>query len=296
MTCQQKQKRSFSPSWDDGDPEVPPIADDDTPPPEQPILRQAVAFSWGGPSIASTPVNIDTYQATIAPVTTATFLPGQEVALPPAPPKKKAQRTRKPKNNELLAPNLGRFRLKAYDPTTAAPIPAQGDSGPYFLTYRSSEANPQNHTATPPFAAVPTVLDNTGRGVQPAASGSQSVMPIQTSAKPTGGKAKGSNPKPSKPKGSKSNSKKPTPNPTSKQRDNTPNTNMASASTSSGQYYRRDYENEDDYDGDSTQVADTQRHGSPVPSESTLRDQMSPEAPERSKAMAARSGRFTITG
>lgn len=132
---------------------IPPIAYDDTPPPqERPLLRQAVAFA------TATPTTLETYQASVASVAdpNATyFLPGQEVPLP-RPPKRstrpKAKKTdispKKRKMNEFSA-QTGRFRLPVYDPSPSAEPPIHSGDGPYSSMYRGASGNPY----PPPLAA-----------------------------------------------------------------------------------------------------------------------------------------------
>ncbi|KAK0504702.1 hypothetical protein EDD18DRAFT_1126016 [Armillaria luteobubalina] len=147
------QKRSFSPNSDDGDLEIPPLPDDDTPPPpERPIIRQAVAFT------TITPANINTYEPTEAPRPATSFLPGQEVTRPEAP--KRKARSKKTKHSDSFPDQVGRFRIKSYDPTASTAPPMQQGNGPYSSIYRAvpykennsaSSANVHASTNTQPI-------------------------------------------------------------------------------------------------------------------------------------------------
>ncbi|KAG5635415.1 hypothetical protein H0H81_011335 [Sphagnurus paluster] len=116
----QAKKRSFSPTSDDGDLVIPPIANDDTPPPpERPLLRQPVAFAWSSSTFAAPdPTALNTYQASVATAPAygdTYFLPGQEVTLPVPQPRKRKKVTEGPskkrKPNEY-ASQTNRFRLQ----------------------------------------------------------------------------------------------------------------------------------------------------------------------------------------
>lgn len=82
VALQERPKRSFTPTSDDGDLVVTPVGEhiDDTPPPEgQPVIRQAVAFKTAA-------TQVQTYQATLPAKQPSCFLPGQApVAVPPPP-------------------------------------------------------------------------------------------------------------------------------------------------------------------------------------------------------------------
>ncbi|KIJ67882.1 hypothetical protein HYDPIDRAFT_25345 [Hydnomerulius pinastri MD-312] len=123
---QKRQKRSFSPTSDDGDLVIPAIPDDEaeTPPPENaPLIRQAVGFSW----TPSATANVNTYQATLPPKPAVPyFLPGQAPIQPPKPPKPPKPRTSRKKKNEEYSSHTGRFRLTAATeaPPIASPSPA----------------------------------------------------------------------------------------------------------------------------------------------------------------------------
>ncbi|KAJ7594429.1 hypothetical protein C8J56DRAFT_854635 [Mycena floridula] len=158
-------KPSFSPAGSDDDEADEALdngatypADDDTPPPERPLLRQPVGFAWNAPSTITAP----TYEASLA--TPTAFLPGQQVHVPappaptpapapvptpaasvppPAKPKRKP-RTRKPKPDEYVSTSgagQGRFRLVEYDPSPgiAAPPPVNKGTGPYSSLYRATQ-------------------------------------------------------------------------------------------------------------------------------------------------------------
>ncbi|KAJ6594004.1 hypothetical protein B0H19DRAFT_1093289 [Mycena capillaripes] len=221
-----KHKRSFSPTSDD-EVVIEPIADDDTPPPEGPLIRQAVAFSWT-PSIATAPASINTYQASPIP-TQPHFLPGQEVPAPPPPPKK----TRK-KTAPQFSSQTNRFRVTSYDPTPPeAPALTSGD-GPYASMYRATT------TGDGPTTSEPSVAAQTGRRKRPKPSDSKPKAST-SKAKVTASKAKSS----------ASKSKASNPNQGSS---STPaQANMAlqagsepEAGPSRGPYYRRNYEQNND--------------------------------------------------
>ena len=167
----QTRKRSFSPNSDDGDLVVPPIEDDDTPPPNAPILRQPVAFSWDNAASAQ---NITTYEAPapsrLASATATYFLPGQEVpsSTPPQPrpprgirmPKKKKPKTRH--YNDDFYDKTSSFRLKGYgnDPDTA-----HLGTRPHAQMYHAPV------TAEPPQATVSSsqsTLDTSSQASRPA--------------------------------------------------------------------------------------------------------------------------------
>ncbi|KAH7925943.1 hypothetical protein BV22DRAFT_1064026 [Leucogyrophana mollusca] len=147
-----KQKRSFTPTSDDGDIVIPVVPDDDadTPPPDGasvPLIRQAVGFSWT-PSTATT---IDTYQATLPPKPVAHFLPGQAVPVSKKPgtkAKPKAPRKKKHEYGDGISSQTGRFRLTVPDkapPPVPAPTPVPATypgSGPYSSLYRIDAASP----------------------------------------------------------------------------------------------------------------------------------------------------------
>ncbi|KAJ7901941.1 hypothetical protein B0H14DRAFT_2669184 [Mycena olivaceomarginata] len=123
--------------------------DDSDTPPNQPLIRQAVAFPWT-PSITAVPATttINMYQASPLPAPNK-FLPGQEVPTPPAPPK--PRRTKK-KTTQPHSSQTGRFRITSYNPTPATePQPAltSGD-GPYASIYRANAKTPKDSTRKPP--------------------------------------------------------------------------------------------------------------------------------------------------
>ncbi|KAF8893958.1 hypothetical protein BD779DRAFT_1504467 [Infundibulicybe gibba] len=165
----QTQKRSFSPTSDDEGLVIPPTNDDDnTPaPPDRPLIRQPVGFSWNmSPSIATVgPIN--TYEASItvpAPTPYSTFfLPGQEVLSHPAfggqsqNPEARESTTKtsgsrkKSKNGLPSQTGTGRFRLSAYDPTPAPGPSIQHGTGPYTSMFRGYTQNkPGGNAPAPP--------------------------------------------------------------------------------------------------------------------------------------------------
>lgn len=122
------------------------MADDDTPPPpERPIIRQAVAFS----ATLQAP-SISTYQAslpTVAPKKNY-FLPGQEVPANPgtvmdsksSKTKKTGGSAKRAKRADDFSGQTGRFRLQTYDPTPNFDPPMAHGQGPYSSLYRSTPA------------------------------------------------------------------------------------------------------------------------------------------------------------
>jgi hypothetical protein len=144
----QTQKRSFSPASDNG--VVPPIEDPDTPPPEGPIIRQAVAFSWDASTAAA---QVNTYQASLPPKPSH-FLPGQEVGNIPSTPATPAPRERNAKHkakskarhfNDEFSSQTGSFRLKGYinnpNASSLEPLTCHG-AGPYSSMYRAAVQTP----------------------------------------------------------------------------------------------------------------------------------------------------------
>ncbi|KAH0827958.1 hypothetical protein J3R83DRAFT_3596 [Lanmaoa asiatica] len=117
-----RQKRSFTPTSDDGDLVVPAAHDAETPTPENaPLIRQPVGFSWT-PSINA---NVSTYQVAVAsqPVVPY-FLPGQA---PPSPPKPKSSKPRAPrkKKGQLYSDQTSKFKLSGSNLSSS---PASGSA------------------------------------------------------------------------------------------------------------------------------------------------------------------------
>jgi hypothetical protein len=119
------------------------MADDDTPPPpERPIIRQAVAFS----ATLQAPPSISTYQASLPAIAPKKkyFLPGQEVpANPgtvmdsnPSKTKKTGGTAKRAKRADDFSGQTGRFRLQTYDPTPNFDPPMAHGQGPYSSLYR----------------------------------------------------------------------------------------------------------------------------------------------------------------
>jgi hypothetical protein len=211
----QPHKRSFTPTSDDGDLVVPPIADDDTPPPsERPLLRQPVGFAWN--NLSTAPADLNTYQVSI-PITASSsspiFLPGQEVPLVPPAPKSKSSRTKrsdgtssKKRRTAEYSGQTGRFRLSAYDPTPSASPPIHHGQGPYSSMYRapsdvigcgfnaasptptlSSGGTRANSVFSPPDALT--------RGSAMSRSTAKRPKQVETRTKPPAGRAKASDTK-----------------------------------------------------------------------------------------------------
>ncbi|KAF6760247.1 hypothetical protein DFP72DRAFT_805601, partial [Ephemerocybe angulata] len=139
-------KRSFSPGSDFGEPEVPPVAQDDTPPPqERPLIRQAVGFgSAFAPSVA--PPSSSIYQEPVSITPNAPLLPGQFLEVVKPPPKKTT--SKKKKKADPYAGQSGRFRLEAYDATPAGAPPTQSGAGPYSSSFRATQ--PPAHRSESP--------------------------------------------------------------------------------------------------------------------------------------------------
>jgi hypothetical protein len=218
---QKKQKRSFTPTSDDGL-VVPPVVDDDTPPPENPpLIRKAVAFSW---NTATAPSN--TYEATVTPTPPSHFLPGQAPSQPspppppaptkkPTPSKQKAGRKTRHFNDEFSS-QTGRMRLKNYvnDVREPSAPPICHGSGPYSSMYR----------ATSDTTTMSMLLGQS----------SPEAQTTSFAVKHTAGKKMKPNEVPSK---SGPRRQKSEPNTTSHE----PSSSGA-PSPASGQYYRRDYD------------------------------------------------------
>ena len=145
---QKRQRRSFTPTSDDGDLVVPLAHNEDTESPTSesaPLIRQAVGFSWT-PSISA---NVSTYQAAVAPQVVPYFLPGQA---PPPPPKPKPSKPRAPrkKRDEQYSDQTGKFKL-----ISSTSSPASG-------TASFAATSPGNSADTGPSsgAARSTVLSH----------------------------------------------------------------------------------------------------------------------------------------
>ncbi|KAF9024856.1 hypothetical protein BDZ89DRAFT_1068792 [Hymenopellis radicata] len=156
------QRRLPSPNFDDdADVEVPPIADDDTPPPEtRPLIREPMAFT----QTVTAPPNVDTYKAQPATQLEKNIsLPGQKVTVPK---KKKETRSKKTKHSSNFPNQVGRFRLQSYDPTSGPSTPPiQSGTGPYSSMYRATTApfNPQEPVA-PAYPTMPPAPPKKTRG------------------------------------------------------------------------------------------------------------------------------------
>lgn len=151
---QKRQKRSFTPTSDDGDLVVPVTHNDDveTPTPENPpLIRQAVGFSWT-PCISA---NVNTYQATVAPQVVPYFLPGQA---PPPPPKPKPTKPRSPrkKKGAPYTDQTGRFKISGSN------LSSSPGSGSASLVPTSTE----NSAGTSPSSGPSSIF----RSMVPSAS------------------------------------------------------------------------------------------------------------------------------
>lgn len=150
---------------------MPPMADDDTPPPpERPIIRQAVAFS----ATLQAPPSISTYQASLPTVASKKnyFLPGQEVPANPGmvmdPKPSKTKKTggaaKRAKRGDKFSGQTSRFRLQAYDPTPNFDPPLAHGQGPYSSLYRYTSEGPPQESQPP--AARSTVASITASSSQ----------------------------------------------------------------------------------------------------------------------------------
>ncbi|KAJ6499198.1 hypothetical protein C8R45DRAFT_981507 [Mycena sanguinolenta] len=223
-----KQKRSFTPTSDD-EVVIEPVADNDTPPPEGPLIRQALAFNWT-PSIPTAPASINMYQATPLPAPTNKFLPGQVVPTPPPPPK--PRKVKKKKTAPRYSSQTGRFRVDAYDPTTPAEPapPLTKGAGPYTSIYRAETA-PNKSSAREPS-------EGTSSGSRKKPKPSQSGPKASTST----AKVTASNPKSSASTGKTSDPKQgstSTPGPSNM---TLQSSIEGDAELSQGSYYRHDYD------------------------------------------------------
>ncbi|KAJ7783285.1 hypothetical protein B0H16DRAFT_1297364, partial [Mycena metata] len=225
-------KRSFTPTSDsENESRVIPGADDDTPPPEAPLIRQAVAFSWT-PSIPTAPASINTYQASAIP-TQQNFLPGQVVQAPPPPPPPLKRRGKSKKRSaSQFSAQTGRFRLGDYDPTPASEPALTGGEGPYASMYRATPAASDNPAAS-----------TEGQASEAAPTGTRKSL----RSKPSEPRSKPSEPKP---KASTSKVKVNAKSSTSKSKASGSKRGASGTSTrmvqpeagpSSGPHYRRDY-------------------------------------------------------
>jgi hypothetical protein len=274
---QKRPKRSFSPTSDDGDLVVPPVGEhiDDTPPPEgQPIVRQAMAFNWDKSAAATVP----TYSASApAKPTVNYFLPGQAPTVgpsptpvdqslpaptsaqrslsppcPPSPPtRRKAPSSRKKKSegkirhfNDQFSSQTGRFKVGpgfVHDPKAVEPLPVNHGSGPYSSMYRmgtdssSTSMTPiGGNMLTAPPQAAPHQAARTGYPPMGTTShGSSSAEPSRSTDMTTPASQR-------KASTSKSSS--------SKHRNST---KLSQTSEANHQYYRRDYEKDQNPHGSS---------------------------------------------
>ena len=263
----QPQKRSFSPTSDDGNLVVPPIADDDTPPPlERPLLRQPVGFAWNNSSSLSTaPPGLNTYQAS-TPITASSsspvFLPGQEVPFVLPAPKSKSSRPKrsdgtssKKRRTAEYSGQTGRFRLSKYDPTPSASPPIHHGQGPYSSMYRApSDVTGRGFNTASPTPTLsssggtrvdsvfspPSALDALTTGSAMSQSTAKRHKQVETRTKPPAGRPKAKAKPSGKGKASASSRKAST---------SVPSNNVfashhalsASRDATSGGHYRHDY-------------------------------------------------------
>lgn len=236
---------------DDGDMQIPSIPDDDTPPPpDKPVIRQALAFDG-----SSTSTNLNTYQAK-PPTVNAIFLPGQTVAPPPKPPKKPKQ-PKKPRKKDPYGTQAGRFRLS--DWSTPPEVPASVSQPTHDMHptdvgnahTMASQLPPSNIMHVPPSApSVPqtmSYLSNTQytSGFTPTPAPQPHVLgnfsfpnPIASSSK---GKAK------ALPSKNTTKTAKQKVKPATSSRSNTVS---SIGDRPSSAYYRRDYQSQVDIDYD----------------------------------------------
>ncbi|KAF9263239.1 hypothetical protein L218DRAFT_999590 [Marasmius fiardii PR-910] len=135
-----RQKRSFSPTSDDGDLVVPQIPDDDTPPPEnRPLIRQALGFTE---AVAPSVIQTYEYSSVSSTARKAKFLPGQSVEVPPEPKKRPKKRERK----GTYGGHTGRFRLTDVPPLSS-PNTAPPPTTTQFNSYPIQQPTPPtSHT------------------------------------------------------------------------------------------------------------------------------------------------------
>lgn len=229
---------------------MPPMADDDTPPPpERPIIRQAVAFS----ATLQAPPSISTYQASLPAVAPkkAYFLPGQEVPANPGtvmdskPSKTKKTGAKRAKRADNFSGQTGRFRLQAYDPTPNFDPPMAHGQGPYSSLYRyTSEAPTQeSHSSAARLTVGSTTASSSQRPRKDHASTSSTRAKSSTSRSKTSaskGKALQTNVAPAPPIDIMTGHGMP---PANLAAFNGPSSSSASpASFGTNSYYRRDYE------------------------------------------------------
>ncbi|KAF9066169.1 hypothetical protein BDP27DRAFT_1449886 [Rhodocollybia butyracea] len=147
-------KRSFTPTSDDDDLEIPTIENDDTPPPpDKPVIRQALGFAAFDDSSTFT-TSLNTYQAKPTTKSTRKFLPGQSVAPLPKPKKAKVQKPPKKKKKEDYTQQIGRFRLNSNASTSEEPPAAAQPTGARSNMHSLSNHNfgnvfPSMSSATP---------------------------------------------------------------------------------------------------------------------------------------------------
>ncbi|KAG0706089.1 hypothetical protein DFH29DRAFT_903539 [Suillus ampliporus] len=171
------QKRSFTPTSDDGTLVVPAPVEVNADPPSPdgtpaPLIRQAVGFSWQ-PSVIPT-ATVNTYQAVLPSNTNAIqFLPGQ------APLKKK-----KKKAKPDYSAQTSRFRLPRVTEPTPAPTPEPltqpalySGGGPYSSMYRMSSVASPSASATMSNPSVADTASPAAEAHSPAASSTMASTP-----------------------------------------------------------------------------------------------------------------------
>lgn len=293
---QKRPKRSFTPNSDDGDLVVTPVGEhiDDTPPPEgQPILRQPVAFNWDK---ATAP--IQTYSAPAKPAVNY-FLPGQApVAGPsrtpagPAPPaatssqrlpspspswqpppppnrrkptsssRKKKSETKTRHFNDEFSYQTGRFKVGpgfVNDPQAVEPPPIVHGTGPYSSMYRMGVDPPGAPMTAAISASVSPVPPQPSKPHQPA----NTYHPTASSSMTT----PASQPKASGIKTPSSSKHRSSAKQSTTQR-HPEQTNQAS--TVKPQYYRRDYDRDDNMQGSSRETPGASGTSRARPKESSI--------------------------
>ena len=173
LSFQKRQRRSFTPTSDDGGPPITHNEDIETPTPENaPLIRQAVGFSSVG-------ANVTTYQATVAPQPVVPyFLPGQA---PPPPPKPKVTKPRAPrkKKGEQYSSQTSRFKISGSisSPNSGSASLATTSPGNSASTVISSGTTAVSGSMTPAASYASYVDGSATGGPNNISDGTFSVAP-----------------------------------------------------------------------------------------------------------------------
>ncbi|KIK67307.1 hypothetical protein GYMLUDRAFT_863897 [Collybiopsis luxurians FD-317 M1] len=286
-------KRSFTPTSEDGDDEIPAIPNpslDDTPPPShKPVLRQPLGFASAfGDSSTSTTLN--TYQAR-----------------PPPGAPKKTTKPKKAKKKEEYATQTGRFRLSNYNPSApsqATPAPTSpsvpnisnvhslmnnGEPANAYpsLIYPTPTQHPQSSTMftfTTPSTQTMSFLSNpqftTSASTVSPISGSFPATQGPQIASHTPVSSKGKTPERVKTASSKSTTKTVKQRP--KQASQSKSNESSGGARTSTTYYRRDYDSQTFEDDDVLEIG---------PSSSQVPPPLSKHRIERVKIKQSRPSR-----